>query len=105
MEIFVSLSHEIRVDRQDAPEKPAPLDGQQRALELQEQRRIADEYGIDAPKEEIEEKEKDRIEREEEAVAEKKTKPPADLGQRKPIEDKDLTATDIQNQHDLLTKI
>ena len=105
MEILVSLSHEIRVDRQDAPEKPVPLDGQQRALELQEQRRIADEYGIDTPKEEIEEKEKDRVKREEEAAAEKKIKPPADLGQRKPDEDKNLTATDIQNQHDLLTKI
>ena len=80
MEMLVSLSHEIRVDRQNEADaraqELAPTDGQQRALELQEQKRIADEYGIDTPKEEVEEKEKDRIEREEEAAAERKiTKP------------------------------
>ena len=109
MEMLVSLSHEIRVDRQDSADAQAqelaPTDGQQRARELQEQKRIADEYGIDTPKDEIEEKEKDRIEREEDAAAERKITKPADLGQRKPIEDKELTATDIQNQHDSLTKI
>lgn len=109
MEMLVSLSHEIRVDRQDSADAQAQelahTDGQQRALELQEQKRIAYEYGIDTPKDEIEEKEKDRIEREEDAAAERKITKPADLGQRKPIEDKELTATDIQNQHDSLTKI
>lgn len=103
MEIFVSLAHEIRVDRQDKPEKSQPLDGQQRALEQQDQQRIKEEYGIDTPKEEIEQKEKERIEREQEQREEKSVKPPADLGQRKPEEE--LTGSEIQDQHDNLTKI
>ncbi|QZE59485.1 hypothetical protein MPK66_gp241 [Erwinia phage pEa_SNUABM_2] len=109
MEMLVSLSHEIRVEKQDNAATEAqtqgPTDAQQTALDIQEQRRIVEEYGIDASKEEVADKEKDRIEREEEQADEKRIKPPADLGQRKPIEDKDLTATDIQNQHDNLTKI
>lgn len=109
MEMLVSLSHEIRVDGQDSADAKAtalaPTDGEQRALELQEQQRIAEEYGVDTPKDEIAEKEEDRKKREEEEANSKRTKPPADLGQRKPIDDKDVTATDIQNQHDSLTKI
>ncbi|WAK44560.1 hypothetical protein [Erwinia phage vB_Ea_2910A] len=103
MEIFVSLSHEIRVDRQDTSEKQPPLDGQQRALEQQDQQRIKEEYGIDTPKEEIEKKEKERTEREQEQREEQRTKPPADLGQRKP--EAELTGSEIQDQHDDLTKI
>lgn len=103
MEIFVSLAHEIRVDRQDKPEKSQPLDGQQRALEQQDQQRIKEEYGIDTPKEEIEQKEKERIEREQEQREENSAKPPADLGQRKP--DAELTGSEIQDQYDNLTKI
>lgn len=103
MEIFVSLAHEIRADRQDTPEKSQPLDGQQRALEQQDQQRIKEEYGIDTPKEEIEQKEKERLEREQEQREEKSIKPPADLGQRKPEEE--LTGSEIQDQHDNLTKI
>lgn len=109
MEMIVSLSHEIRVEKQDNAATEAqtqgPTDAQQAALDLADRQRIVEEYGIDAPKEEVEEKEKDRIEREKEQADEKRITPPADLGQRKPIEDKDVTATDIQNQHDSLTKI
>lgn len=109
MEMVVSLSHEIRVEKQDTSATEArthgPTDAQQTALEIQERNRIVEEYGIDAPKEEVQEKEQDRIEREKEQEEEKRITPPADLGQRKPIEDKDITATDIQNQHDSLTKI
>ncbi|UAW96731.1 hypothetical protein pEaSNUABM22_00244 [Erwinia phage pEa_SNUABM_22] len=109
MEMMVSLSHEIRVEKQDNTANEAqtqgPTDAQQRALDLEDQRRIAEEYGIDATKEEIEEKEKERIGREKEKEEDNRVRPPADLGKRKPIEDKDVTATDIQNEHDNLTKI
>lgn len=109
MKMVVSLSHEIRVEKQDSAANEAqtqgPTDAQQTALDIQERGRIVEEYGIDAPKDEVEEKEKDRIEREQEKEDEKRAKPPADLGQHKPIEGKELTATDIQNEHDLLTKI
>ena len=109
MEMVVSLSHEIRVEKQDNSTTEArtqgPTDAQQTALDIQERNRIVEEYGIDAPKEEVQEKEQDRIDREQEQADDKRIKQPEDLGQRKPIEDKDLTATDIQNQHDNLTKI
>lgn len=109
MEMVVSLSHEIRVEKQDNASAEAqtqgPTDAQQTALDIQERNRIVEEYGIDAPKDEVQEKEQDRIEREKEKADDKRVKPPENLGQHKPIEDKDVTATDIQNQHDNLTKI
>ncbi|UAW53352.1 hypothetical protein pEaSNUABM30_00234 [Erwinia phage pEa_SNUABM_30] len=105
MEIYVSLSHEIRVGRQDSNQVVVPetTDGQKRAVDQQEKERIVEEYGIDTPQEEIDEKEKERIEREEEKRDENKTKAPEDLGQRKP--ESELTGSEIQDQHDNLTKI
>lgn len=104
MEMIVSLSHEIRVARQDNDvEKPPVLEGQQKALEEQERQRMSETYDIDEPKEDIAEKEQKRIEAEEEQAEQNRTKPPEDLGQTKINEEH--TATDIQNKHDDLTKL
>lgn len=105
MEMLVSLSHEIRVEKQDAESAPPVLDAQQQALDAQEQQRIISEYGIDATKEEIAEKEQERIKKEQEEADEKKVTIPADLGQRKPKEDSEQNGSDIQNEHDDLTKL
>ncbi len=104
MEIYVSLSAEVRVDRedrQDAVERRLPpTDSALRAEQLQEQARLKAEYGVDATQEEIERGEEKREKEKEDQ--EKRTSIPDDLGKFKPKEDQN--AADIQNIHDNLIK-
>ncbi|QYW05598.1 hypothetical protein pEaSNUABM25_00242 [Erwinia phage pEa_SNUABM_25] len=102
MEMLVSLSHELRVDEQDArtaeEAQPQQNPDQARALELQEKKRIEDTYGVEATDEEIkrgEDAETEKKQAEEESAKPEKVE---NLGQFKPRED--LTASQIQDEHD-----
>lgn len=100
MEMYISLSHEIRVGENQPETAAQPTDTEKRLLDEQERQRIIDTYGVDATKEEIEEKEKDRIEQEQEKAEENKRTMPENHGQKVPDDESELNATKIQNEHD-----
>lgn len=102
MEMLVSLSHELRVDEQDARQaeaaQPEQNPDQKRALEIQERQRIEDTYGIDATEEDIkrgEDAAKEKAEAEQEAAKPEKVE---NLGKFKPNEE--LNGSQIQDIHD-----
>ena len=107
--MIVSLSHEIRIEGQDAAHQksiaPASHPDDVRAKERAEQQRLLDEHGLDTPQEEIDEKEESRIKQEQEKEEENTRTIPEGLGLRKSDPEKEQYGNDIQNQHDLLNKI
>jgi len=100
MEMIVSLSHEIRVDKKDVEQKPELTDSAQAAADEKERQRIKDTYGIDGTKQEIEAGENAIKKRNAELAEEKKMTIPADLGKFKTKEGSN--AAQIQDAHDRL---